>query len=381
MKKSKVIRVAPSYWKDFKCIGGACEDTCCAGWMIEVDEATYKKYKKVKKGSLSTRLDKNLVDRKQKSTPEFAAKIKMRNNRCAFLSKEGWCDIYSELGEAYLSHTCTLYPRTINKVNNQIEYGLTFSCPEATRVILMNEASIYFESVEKKIEELVLTAVIECNEEKANTWQDYFIIIRSMMIEIIQDRQWNIENRLEKLGHFMLELTKVIQKNSLRQIPSFIEGYRKNSLESEQIDQQEIIFILNKMSSLKKQKKLPNKRYEACLDQTLVGLQFTELNMEKVYMLYKEGEKNYFKPFIEENSYLFENYLVNYIFERCIPLDGETPILSYQRMKFYYHMIKIHLIGMAQVEKGIEVDRVIMLIQCFSKTFDHHEEYLRYFMQ
>ena len=49
MKNIEVIRRAPSYLKNFKCIGGACEDTCCAGWSIEVDEGTYKKYKKVKK--------------------------------------------------------------------------------------------------------------------------------------------------------------------------------------------------------------------------------------------------------------------------------------------------------------------------------------------
>ena len=387
MKNSKTIRVAPSYLKNFKCIGGACEDTCCAGWTIEVDEVTYKKYKKVKKGLLRTRLDKDLVDRKQKSTAEFAAKIKMKNNRCAFLSKDGWCDIYSELGEAYLSHTCTLYPRTINKINNQLEYGLTFSCPEATRVILMNEAPIHFDEVEKNIDELVLTAVIECHEDKANRWQDYFKMIRSTMIEIIQDRRLNIEERVEQLGEFMLGLTRLTQKSSLKQIPSFIQEYRKSSLGTKgverkkqcEISKQEIITLLEKISTLKQEKKLPNKRYEDCLEQTLEGLQLTDLNAETAYDLYKEGEKHYFQPFIQEKSYLLENYLVNYIFERCIPLDGDTPFLSYERMKFYYCMLKIHLIGMAQVQKGIDEDRVITLVQSFSKTFDHHEEYLRYF--
>ena len=387
MKNSKMIRMAPSYWENFKCIGGACEDTCCAGWTIEVDEVTYKKYKKVKKGLLRTRLDKDLVDRKQKSTPEFAAKIKMKNNRCAFLSQEGWCDIYSELGEAYLSHTCTLYPRTINKINNQLEYGLTFSCPEATRVILMNEAPIYFDAVEKSIDELVLTAIIECHEDQANRWQDYFKMIRSTMIEMIQDRRFNIEERVERLGAFMLGLTRLTQKSSLKQIPSFVQEYRKGSLETKggerkkqcEISKQEIITLLEKIRTLKEEKKLPNKRYEECLDQTLEGLQLTNLNVETAYDIYKEGEKDYFQAFLKEKSYLLENYLVNYIFERCIPLDGDTPFVSYERMKFYYCMLKIHLIGMAQVQKGIDEDSVITLVQSFSKTFDHHEEYLRYF--
>lgn len=37
------IRV-PSYFKDFKCIASECEDTCCAGWEIVIDQETYNCY-------------------------------------------------------------------------------------------------------------------------------------------------------------------------------------------------------------------------------------------------------------------------------------------------------------------------------------------------
>ncbi len=35
----------PEYYKDFKCIAGACTDTCCAGWDVDVDEKSYDYYK------------------------------------------------------------------------------------------------------------------------------------------------------------------------------------------------------------------------------------------------------------------------------------------------------------------------------------------------
>ena len=38
-KKVKVI--SPSYIKEFKCIGGECEDTCCAGWDIDIDKVSF----------------------------------------------------------------------------------------------------------------------------------------------------------------------------------------------------------------------------------------------------------------------------------------------------------------------------------------------------
>ena len=37
----------PEYYKDFKCIAGACTDTCCAGWDVDVDEKSYDYYKTV----------------------------------------------------------------------------------------------------------------------------------------------------------------------------------------------------------------------------------------------------------------------------------------------------------------------------------------------
>ena len=42
----KVLK--PFYYDDFKCIANDCIDSCCIGWQINIDENTYKKYKKVK---------------------------------------------------------------------------------------------------------------------------------------------------------------------------------------------------------------------------------------------------------------------------------------------------------------------------------------------
>ena len=48
------IRV-PEYFKDFKCIASKCEDTCCAGWGIVIDDVTYDRYKNVQ-GKFGERL-------------------------------------------------------------------------------------------------------------------------------------------------------------------------------------------------------------------------------------------------------------------------------------------------------------------------------------
>mgnify|MGYP003308176052 CR=1 FL=1 len=40
----------PHYFEEFKCVAAECEDTCCAGWAIMIDEETLEKYRtKLKK--------------------------------------------------------------------------------------------------------------------------------------------------------------------------------------------------------------------------------------------------------------------------------------------------------------------------------------------
>lgn len=39
-----IVRV-PDYFKEFSCIAGACKDSCCLGWEIDIDEDSYEYYK------------------------------------------------------------------------------------------------------------------------------------------------------------------------------------------------------------------------------------------------------------------------------------------------------------------------------------------------
>ena len=96
------IRV-PYYYKDFKCIASECPDTCCAGWEIVIDEDTYDKYKKVDT-DFGNSLHSDII-KYGDGEPGF----RLKNNNCAFLNKNLLCDIYSNLGEDYLCHTCKTF--------------------------------------------------------------------------------------------------------------------------------------------------------------------------------------------------------------------------------------------------------------------------------
>src|SRR5690606_8958465 len=116
----------PKYMQEFTCIGSACEDTCCTGWRVDVDRDTYKKYKKTSDIELKPLLEKNITRNRSNPSITTYAKIKMDDSgNCSLLTEEKLCKIQLKLGEDYLSNTCSIYPRFVNRVNGVIEKSAT----------------------------------------------------------------------------------------------------------------------------------------------------------------------------------------------------------------------------------------------------------------
>ncbi len=57
---------------------------------------------------------------------------------CPFLSAERLCRIQLEHGASHLCRTCAVYPRRTRVLDGADETSLELSCPEATRVVLLN---------------------------------------------------------------------------------------------------------------------------------------------------------------------------------------------------------------------------------------------------
>ncbi len=186
----------PFYYKDFKCIAGACTDTCCAGWDVDVDEASYKYYKSVK-GSFGKRLKSVMV-----KSEEGGCTFTLNNGRCPFLNDENLCDLYIALGEENLCDTCAEFPRFINEYGNTREIGIAPSCITAGEIIFNYKDKLVFENTE--------------NYEFPKTYNDIdpltyiqLTSARKMAYSIVQNRAYTINDRCVLL----LEFAKKIQKH------------------------------------------------------------------------------------------------------------------------------------------------------------------------
>ena len=119
----------PSYFDTFRCIAGACPDSCCKEWDVQVDPAFAEYYRSLP-GDLGERLRAVLKDE------DGDVYMTIQDGRCPMWRADGLCRIQAELGEGALCKTCREFPRLTHDYGDFAELGLELSCPEAARIIL-----------------------------------------------------------------------------------------------------------------------------------------------------------------------------------------------------------------------------------------------------
>ncbi len=118
----------PTYYKNFRCIAGACKDSCCIGWEIDIDEKTADKYRNVS-GDFGCRLKENIL------CDEEGSHFILKGERCPFLNEQNLCDIYINLGEEALCDICDQHPRYHEWYGDWKESGVGLCCEAAGKLI------------------------------------------------------------------------------------------------------------------------------------------------------------------------------------------------------------------------------------------------------
>lgn len=199
----------PSYYDRFTCIAGRCEDTCCAGWEIDIDDASYEFYMGIE-GDFGRELRNNIKEyEREEDVYERHGFILKDKRRCPFLNKDNLCVIYQKLGEEALCDVCTDTPRNYLEYGGAREMALSASCPEAGRLIYGSEEPITFteKEIEEKLdfqesdEELVLAEEIRWARDQA--------------ICILQNRQIPVEERICAYLVFAEEVQKRLNEDAI----------------------------------------------------------------------------------------------------------------------------------------------------------------------
>lgn len=119
----------PAYYDQFRCLAGACPDSCCQEWEVEVDDASAQRYLELP-GELGQQLRQKL------RCSDGVWSLEITDRRCPMWREDGLCRIQAELGEEGLCQVCHDFPRLRHDYGSFVELGLELSCPEAARLIL-----------------------------------------------------------------------------------------------------------------------------------------------------------------------------------------------------------------------------------------------------
>lgn len=356
----------PDYYKDFKCIADKCEDTCCAGWEIVIDEETYEKYEKVE-GNFGLRLKNEIIE------DEGEHIFVLKGNDCAFLNKNKMCDIYSELGEDALCYTCQQYPRYTEEFGSIREVGLSLSCPEAARIILNDSKKVEFTLSEDD------GMVTDYNDISYDMFMQ-IISSRKIIFDILQDRSIPLENRIAVILKFAQDMQKKIDGNCIEEISEIRKKYENDE------------FIKKYIDEIKEFRDNGEKKYNNIIKYFKEYQQLDHINEKwpKIleesinYFNKKESYKEYLQEHQEFNSYHsadefeYEQLIVYFIFRYFMKAVYDYDVIAKVKLAAVSYLMIKELDVMRYMNNGKQFSKhdQIDIMHMYSKDIEHSEDNL-----
>ena len=359
----------PDYYEKFKCVAGKCEDTCCAGWQIVIDDESVEKYKKICSGIYKNIQEEKRIDFEEKVFRQCADK------RCAFLNEDNLCDMYIEWGEESFCKTCRTYPRHIEELENVREYTLSLSCPEAARIILSNSDKISFYTEED-------------DEDETDEEFDIFLFslledARDVLFTILQGRNKSISERALLVCDMAEELQETLDEDGVFACNDVVEKYSdamcKKSTVFEETDMvSESVQIIN---HYEKSLVMFRKLYEM----ELLNEIWADMTDEAAELVFAEGKDNYnklHKEFeewldihIKNHNIIWEQILVYFVstYFCGAVYDGNVTgkiNMSVTSLVCIYEMLLARWI---KNDKELNFDDIVTVAYMYSRELEHSD--------
>lgn len=377
-----MLYTIPDYYKEFKCTADKCEDTCCAGWQIVIDEQSMSRYKKVR-GDFMWRMLRSVdwlngVFRQDKE------------KRCAFLNEQNLCDLYTACGENSLCKTCKQYPRHIEEFEGVREVTLSISCPEVAKILMARKTPVTFLAYERE------------GEEEYDDFDPFLYSIledaRKAMIEILQNRDLPIRKRVLLVLGMAHDMQGRINRQEMFDCFSVIEKYQSEkayAFADEYLAEvekgiswrspEESGTSIHKKGRMAMTREMFDKLYEL----ELLREEWDMLLQESEVMLYGKWEMDYteivneFSIWTKEHTDMeihLEQLLVYFLFTYFPGAVYDGEVYAKVQMAVYCTWM-IHELWMARWlknEKALDVEEMTDLVYRFSREVEHSDVNLKH---
>jgi len=331
------------------------------------------------------------------TTSDYARIPLTGDSKCSFLDTDQLCGVQKQLGPEMLSVTCATYPRAVTDNSGQREEALNLSCPEAARLTLLEPNLLRRgQSVPSPF-----ARYAPVRHQPAHRGIQPRLAIRDFILLLLADRTYPLWQRLYLLGTFTARLhaasagapvaawaeanphkVAMLLADSARGIDSARLQPILNEIRA-QPDRQ--LKLLIEMLRLRFSSPPIPARFVECIQDFEAGIgSKTAQNEPELLNAYAEGYRRYYRPLMDENPHLLENYCINYVFKNGYPFGRQTQatLLSPDTAQSEHILLCVHialvqtlLIGMAaHYREAFDTAHVVKLIQSLARTIEHSQE-------
>lgn len=375
------LAVMPRYAADFQCTGAACEDTCCAGWKISIDEPTLKAYRHVKLAHLNDRFKQftKPIAKPDRGVSGDPARIDLvpETQSCPFL-EQGACAIHRDLGEDYLSNTCATFPRRTRDFAGQVEYALDLACPEAARKALLADEAL--DLIEAPIS--VRPATVTKLAPQGKLTPQHINEIRSFCLQLMREGGLLTWQRLVLIGHFCRQLDPIVAGDRTLDASSFLAdfvGQINNGAMLEALaavapnywGQAQLFFKL-----WQGQAERNNSPTQAMVQNTVAAglgvdaIGTTPADWEPLVRNYQAGLQRMAHA-LEANPALLDNYLLHEMFRETFPFGTTSPSHHFLGMISRFGLLRLMLAGVCNAPETLTPAMLVRTTQVFSRLYPH----------
>lgn len=337
-----MVKEYPNYYKDFHCIAGACTETCCAGWEVDLDEEAVLYYQNIAPAPFGDVIRSHIQQTKE---GDYIFPLE-KNGRCPFLNNDNLCDIIIHLGESRICRTCTEHPRFVVEVDNYLQHDLSLSCPEAARLFFTEEP---FSVLREEWEDVFL-------DEEPYTQNEEFLEcleLRNAAIDLLKDATLPLKERLAN-----------VEKRVLSQVSNEEKIYQDPLKESDG----ELVQQLTCMDKL-------DARWKDTMDRLKTYL--PDQMDSRLVDLFWERNGDFLRPFLDKISmYLAFRYFPDAYYDES-PLYGLNMLIRSMHLiyllTFSHWCYQQDLAGIDQ-SVTLTLEDVKELCHSYSKEVEHDDK-------
>lgn len=194
----------------FSCLADRCEDTCCRDWEVNVDRPSLDRMRETLSRTPEgrERLVRLVVIGRPSRHAEGPAHLKLTGDgACPLLESDNRCGVHATFGEAALTTTCSIFPRTSLAVAGRLEIGGSLACPEIARLVLLggDEAVTLRPAPASLLPRPYVGKVVSADPEDA--YARHLPDVRDAFLALFGDARYPLRSRFVFAAHLADRLT------------------------------------------------------------------------------------------------------------------------------------------------------------------------------